>query len=569
MTRRQIRHVGIQVVRRCVQLSIVALVFGLVFLSLYAHYRAARALDDAQYTSGVNGSVIGAIDRGVGGMERPQEFLDGNKGTLWSMRVGGVDLTDPLAAAEMMSASKTVYVPIILSALLPLIATLLLGRVFCSWICPAGLLFEITGKLRKLLRFAELPPPDVKFSHRNKYMLLAVGLVVVAVVGLPVFAMIYPPAVISRLVHAWIFGTALTGMLALLALIVLFEVAVSPRWWCRTMCPGGALYALAGWPRLLRVKLDPLRCTGCKACIPVCEPGINPILQSDGIECDNCGVCIRHCGDDALFYTLGLPGKRSWSLGTARRSHGRGAEAPAAPENSLQTKDDDRNARSRSGRKLTVVGPLLVVALLLPARAGGHHILGLPHYSYKENYPQAPTLEYPATTGPYDVLLTSYPGKPVPGESANLAFYIKNRDTGRPFDRPISVRVLQTFTFGRNREVLPATVVQPFEVPHKLSATFPSPGEYVVELSVEVEGRTEVIPFMMVAGDPTATGSILAAVGAGLGLFVVVVRAIKIKRARRVREPRAPARSARPGRAAGAGIRGAATLPRTQAEASR
>ena len=58
----------------------------------------------------------------------------------------------------------------------------------------------------------------------------------------------------------------------------------------------------------------------------------------------------------------------------------------------------------------------MIILAVLASSAAAHHILGLPHYSYKENYPQAPTLEYPAFTGPYDILLTSYPGKPVPQE---------------------------------------------------------------------------------------------------------------------------------------------------------
>ncbi len=106
-----------------------------------------------------------------------------------------------------------------------------------------------------------------------------------------------------------------------------------------------------------------------------------------------------------------------------------------------------------------VLAGVLLIAILTPRVAFGHHILGLPHYSYKENYPQAPTLEYPASSGPFDILLTSYPGKPKPGQSANLVFYLKNRNTDRPYDKPISVRVLQTFTFGRNYEVMPARQV--------------------------------------------------------------------------------------------------------------
>ena len=83
--------------------------------------------------------------------------------------------------------------------------------------------------------------------------------------------------------------------------------------------------------------------------------------------------------------------------------------------------------------------------------------------------------------------------------------------------------------------------MQPFEVPHKLSATFPADGEYVVELTMDVEGRPEIIPFMVIAGNPSATVSILIAVAIGLAVFVIVVRAIKIKRARCTTQPQSNA----------------------------
>jgi len=520
MTRHQVKHFGIQVLRRIVQLAVVGCVFALVFLSLYAHYRAARAIDDLRAENGTKARILTAIDDRVSAMEDPQEFLDGFKGTLWSMRVGGVDITDPLAVAEMTAASKVVYVPLLLSALIPIVGTILLGRVFCSWICPAGLLFEVSGKARRLLGFLEVPPAAVTFSLRNKYILLLVGSLVVGAIGLPIFALIYPPAVLSRLAHAWIFGTGLTGMLVIIGLIILFELLISPRWWCRTMCPGGALYALLGWTRLLRVRLDAARCTGCGACEPVCEPGINPVAHSEGLECDNCGVCIRHCPERALFYTVGLPGRNS---GTAGDAAGRSSEH-RTPEPSPPS------ASGTNGMSILV---LLAAYGLMSSPVQAHHILGLPHYSYKENYPQAPTLEYPASTGPYDVLLTSYPGKPVPGEPTNIAVYIKDRHTGRPYDQPVTVCILQTFTFGRNRIVVPATLVQPYENLHKLTATFPEEGEYVLELRMDVEGAQELIPFMMISGDPTATASVVVAIVFGLGMFLIVVRAIKIKQRRR------------------------------------
>ncbi len=183
------------------------------------------------------------------------------------------------------------------------------------------------------------------------------------------------------------------------------------------------------------------------------------------------------------------------------------------------------------GALAIIVGMLTLLVLVAPASA--HHILGLPHYSYKENYPQRPTLEYPATTGPYDILLTSYPGIPVPGEPANLAFYIKNRGTGKAYAESVAIRILQTSTFGDNVELLPSRSTQPFDNEHKCRFTFPADGEYIVELSLMVEGQVEIIPFLMIAGAPTATASIAVTGCVALVVCFIVLRAVQKKRRRR------------------------------------
>lgn len=507
MTGNQKKHLLVQLLRDLSRIAVLVLVIGVVYLSLYTHYRAAKAMEDDQFLKGVNGTVLKMIDKHVADMENPQEFLDGYKGTLWSMRLAGIDITDPLAAAEMAATSHSIHWPLWVSILIPVVATVLLGRVFCSWMCPAGLLFEWSQKLRKLLRLAEIKPGEVQFSHKNKYAVLIVGLAMAAVFGLPLFALIYPPAVISRLAHAWIFGTAVTGMLVILGVIVAMEVFVSPRWWCRTMCPGGAIFALLSKFRLVRVKVVPSKCTGCRDCEPICPMGIYPVQKATTIECDSCGLCIRHCPDDALVFSTSLPVIN-------RRPGGNGPK------------------RRKPSKHVAAALLVILVILLSGSTAKAHHILGLPHYSYKENYPQAPTLEYPATTGPYDLLMTSYPGTPVPGETANVAFYIKNRNNKSAYGDTVQVRVLQTSTFGDNAEILPPTTVQSFDKTHKVSVNFPTAGEYVVELTLMVEGQTEVIPFLMVAGNPSAAPSVLITIGISLGLFLVVVRAIKIKRRR-------------------------------------
>ncbi len=506
----------LQILRRCIQVSVILLVMAISVLSLYAHYRSALVIDDEVLMAGLRGETITQVIHPlVESLDDPQTFLDNNKGTVWSMLLMGVSISDPLAAVEALATTKAVHWPLLISIILPVVGTLILGKVFCSWICPGYVLFEVTGKLRRLLRFAEIKPGKLRFAHSNKYVFLVVGIVVAAITSAPLFALIYPPAVISRIIHSWIFGIELAGMVLLMLIMVAFEMFVSPRWWCRTMCPGGALYGLVGWPRLLRVKLAKTGCTGCMECIPVCEAGINPIKDSATIECDNCGVCINHCEPGVLYFSVSLPEKKHLRIA------------------GLNPRGRPRKQRLAARSALLIAGAL---TLLCVSPASAHHVLGLPHYSYKENYPQRPTLEYPATTGPYDILLTAYPGIPVPGEPANLALYIKNRQTGVVYQDPVTVRILQTSTFGDNRIIMPPSEYQPFDNQPKFQCMFPDHAEYIVELSMMVEGRIEVIPFLMVAGQPTATASIVIAGAVGLVFFFVVIRAARLKRRRRARQ---------------------------------
>jgi ferredoxin-type protein NapH len=295
-----------QTIRRLVQVGVTLGLFVLIFVNLYAHYRAARALEDLK---GFQGQVLSSMDQFCDTLDDPQPLLDSLTGTLWSMKIGPVEFTDPLAAAEAIAASRALHTPLLLSILLPVIGTLLLGRVFCSWICPGYLLFEMGNGLRWLLRLAEITPGQLQFSYKNKYTFLGVGLVFAFITGVPLFANIYPPAVLSRVFHAWVFGTALKAMVITLALMLLVEVIVSPRWWCRTMCPGGALYGLIGAKRLVSVKVNTEACTLCRKCHPSCPMGLKPEEEASSIECDSCGVCLGHCPEKALGFGLQVPGR--------------------------------------------------------------------------------------------------------------------------------------------------------------------------------------------------------------------------------------------------------------------
>ena len=67
--------------------------------------------------------------------------------------------------AEMAATAKTIHPPLWLSILIPVIVTLLLGRVFCSWMCPAALLFESCGAVSVSHSNAESVEADARGPH--------------------------------------------------------------------------------------------------------------------------------------------------------------------------------------------------------------------------------------------------------------------------------------------------------------------------------------------------------------------------------------------------------------------
>jgi ferredoxin-type protein NapH len=523
----------VPIARRCVQLLSLAVLVLLPIMALYTHFKEAHAIHDLGENNWRNVAVRG-IERVVNKDEGRQQLVQRTQGTIWSARLFGVSISDPLAGAEAIISSRSFYKPMLWSLLIPVVVTVLLGRMFCGWICPMNTLLEVVDKCRRLLRIAEIHERDVKFSLKNKYLILAVVLGLVGVTGVPFVALFYPPAVMSREVHLFVFGSTVgIGAYVLLAICAI-ELFVSKRWWCRYICPGGALYSLLGRFRVVRVERDDNKCVQCGECVRVCQFDLRPMLvQITGMECTNCGSCVRACHDDALRFRWMLPviGMTNDEMtNDARNPNDECRMTQALPKSSFVIR-----ASSFLRHWVLRHSSFLIATLLLPSVAEAHHILGLPHYSYKENYPQAPTLEYPATTGPYDLLMTSFPGKPVPGERTTIAFYIKDRNTGRPYELPVSLRAMKTATFGDNTLIFEPTIHEPTGNQHKYFVTFPDDGEYIAELTMDVEGKPEVIPFLMIAGEPTATKSVVIAIVAGLGMFLLVVRAVKLKRDRRRR----------------------------------
>ena len=292
----------LQVFRHFVQVTVLASLFLVPVIARYHNYLASRDIDRVmtRWEGKLPGHVISAVDSGfrmlpngekerVGRMQRnrPQliEYTQQIRGSVWSADIGSLSFTDPLAVAESVIGSR--HFPWILAVglALPLVLTLIFGRVFCSWICPAGLLFEINDGIRSVLRFLEVQPRNLRMSRGTKYGLLVAGLALTFFLSAPVLGYIYPPAVLGREIHDFVFAAfdraehgrfgfwvgGMSWMAVVMIAIIAIELFVSRRWWCRYVCPGGALYSAIGAARPVRVQLDRPTCTDVRAlccCLP-------------------------------------------------------------------------------------------------------------------------------------------------------------------------------------------------------------------------------------------------------------------------------------------------------------
>lgn len=253
----------------------------------------------------------------------PATELDAIKGNTWSGNFWGYKISDPLAVVGQIASGMSVYWPFFLTGLIPIIATMVFGRFFCGWICPATFLYELNTILSLYLQRFGIKSGKRRFDRRLKYLVLAVGIAISAFSGSVLISMMYPPAIIGREIY---FGAALGGFgagLVFFVLTLLFDLLVSRRGFCRYVCPGGALYAILGRFRLFRIKRIVENCNDCAKCNAVCEFGLDPLRDDFGQECNNCAACIAICPTDAMTFKIDINDDKNQGPGHLGKSYKR------------------------------------------------------------------------------------------------------------------------------------------------------------------------------------------------------------------------------------------------------
>ncbi|MFQ5605470.1 MAG: 4Fe-4S binding protein [bacterium] len=292
-----------QIVRRIVQIAVIAL---LILIPLFNFYGIKVEQKDDYAIE--NSKALRAIHLLFKGQDRSQviELSHQVKGSVWTINFFGFRISDPLAVLESTTTAVYFYLPMLLSLLVPLFFTVTLGRVYCGWLCPMHLLLEINDKMRRLLEKIGYHTRDVRFKKQTKFWVLLIGLLAAFLAGRPLLSLIYPPAVISRELFYKIYNGFWSNGLLLIGAICFVELILSRRWWCRYICPGGAVYtALSRW-KWLKIERNDQFCDQCGDCLPVCPYDLKPMTRELKADCDQCGLCISVCKPGALKYTFGF-----------------------------------------------------------------------------------------------------------------------------------------------------------------------------------------------------------------------------------------------------------------------
>lgn len=265
----------------------------------------------------------------------------------------GVTLFFELDPLVMLTAwlGSSVVPKILLLSLVTLGVTLLLGRWFCGWVCPFGVLHNAVASLRRQPVKVRLQRGGFSPYQRWKYYVL-IALLVGVLLGVNLVGWLDPFSFFYRsmatavypgfnsgtnALFAWIYETdpgfgeirvtqvsepvyeyLRSSVLAIelqpqyrwsLLIGLLFATVVvlnlyRARFWCRYICPLGALLGIVGKNPLLKLEKNQAHCNDCRLCVADCPGAANP--HSTGgwkpSECFYCWNCKSACPHGALRF---------------------------------------------------------------------------------------------------------------------------------------------------------------------------------------------------------------------------------------------------------------------------
>jgi polyferredoxin len=181
-----------------------------------------------------------------------------------------------------------------------LLISLLFRKSFCSWLCPIGTLSEYLWRAgRKIFGRNFVVPRAVDLPLRGlKYLLL--GFFLWAIGGMSAAAieafMESPYGLIADVKMLNFFRYLSATAAIVLGALVILSLLVQ-NFWCRYLCPYGALVGLVSLLSPLRIRRDPVTCIDCAKCAQACPAWlpVDRLLQVRSAECTGCLECVAVC----------------------------------------------------------------------------------------------------------------------------------------------------------------------------------------------------------------------------------------------------------------------------------
>ncbi len=242
----------------------------------------------------------------------PLEAAQTFGGMTWSIRLWGVPFTDPIAFFSILVRDRSLEWGFVLGLILPITLVLLFGRVFCTYICPASLLFFTISRIRRLLG-GFFYFPNLSLSKGFAWGILVGGLLLALSFGHGIWILILPYFAMGQTIfHGIAFGTISVAFFSLI-LFSLFDLCLGQQFTCRYICPTGRFLGWMGSKSLFSVRRDAKKCLPeCHICYDVCPLKVDPKID-DSKDCSLCGECLVACPTKCL--SIGKVGETWVKLG--------------------------------------------------------------------------------------------------------------------------------------------------------------------------------------------------------------------------------------------------------------
>ena len=229
---------------------------------------------------------------------------------------------DPLVGIGTLLSTHTLYRGLIWSVV-TIILTIIFGRFFCGWLCPFGSLHQFFGYLGSRFRKVK---QRIEANHYSEYQNIKYYILIVFLLGaaLPLgttvslqTGLLDPIPLLHRSVNLMLLpivegvtghlsvnprfyaGAGLIGTFFITVILLNFWI---PRFYCRFLCPAGALMAIFSRFAIWRIGRKEAECIECELCENHCEGACDPFGKIRFSECLLCFNCIHACRQQAMGY---------------------------------------------------------------------------------------------------------------------------------------------------------------------------------------------------------------------------------------------------------------------------